>query len=163
MKKIILLLASLFLVTGCNSKKSPYDPYASRDTRTIPNIYSGDKQDFHLNSWYPSDVGEPSVTEEIDQTIVTYTKTYDKNYTSVYTPVMGPLADFTYINLVARGTPGKNVTMRMYYGSEEKETNNVLGNDIGFSLNEQFSIHSLKVKGTLKTRMDLRIHITECH
>lgn len=156
MKKILLLLTSVFLLAGCSSAKvSPYDPYKDRANEDVSNIYDGSGNDFHISSWYASDYGQIEVTEKENETEVFYMKTFGYEYTSIYSTVMGPLADFTYINLKARGTPGKNITMRMYYGQREDEINNVLGNDVNFSLTEDATIHSLKVKGTMKTRLDL--------
>ena len=156
MKKVLLLLSSLFLLTGCSlNAKSPYDPYKSRENEDVSNIYSGDGNDFHIKDWYAADYGQIEVREKEDYNEVFYMKTFGYEYTSIYSSAMGPFADFTYVNILAKGTPGKNITMRLYCGEQENEVNNALGNDVSFSLTDDFELHSLKIKGTLKSRMDL--------
>ena len=155
MKKLLLFLSSLFLLVGCNTK-NPYDPYASRANEDVKNVYNGDGNDFHVSYWYaPDDKSIDVEKQDNGEYKVFYQKHFGMEYSGMYTTIQGPLADFTYINFVARGTPGKNITLRMYSSKDETEVNNVLGNDVGFSLTEENSIHSLKVKGPLKTRMDL--------
>lgn len=158
MKKVLLLLSTLFLLVGCGASKekvSPYDPYADRANEDISNVYIGDGNDFHISGWYAADYGQIEVKENDNEVDVFYYKTYGYEYTSIYSSVKGPLADFTYLNIKARGTPGKNITARMYYGANDQESTNVLGNDVSFSLTEETMIHSLKVKGTMKSKMDL--------
>ena len=155
MKKLLVFLSSLLLLVGCTTK-SGYNPYADRKNEDVKNIYNGDGKDFHISQWYAADAGQMDIEKQDNGEIkVFYQKHFGMEYSGMYTSVQGPLADFTYINFVARGTPGKNITMRMYCSKDESEVNNVLGNDVGFSLTEETSIHSLKVKGTMKSRMDL--------
>lgn len=156
MKKFsVLLLASLFALTGCNKTLSEkYNPYRDRENDDIPNVYQTKADEFYLSNWYPSDLGPIEVYEGEEETEVSYSKTYGSEYCSVFTTVMGRFADFTYINFVAKGDAGKSVTLRLTYGADEDATN-VLGGDTSFSLTSDYQIHTLKVKGTLQTRMDL--------
>src|SRR5574344_548409 len=156
--KVTLLLALLTLsLTGCSSASvSPYDPYSTWEGET-QNVYAGDKQDFHLEGFYPSDYGqiETPVLKDDGSYFVEYTKQVNYEYTNLFTTVKGRFAEFTYINIKAKGTPGKGIAFRLYCGEEEDENHNVLGSSFTFSLNEEYSIHSLKFRGTLKTRADL--------
>lgn len=158
MKKLSILFLSLgLLVTSCNNTPSAYNPYASLTSDEVANIYNGDHNDFHINTWYTSQFGIVDVSENYDTGVVTtsYAKSRGSEYAHMYTTVGGPFADFTYINIKAKGTPGKSIAMRLCYDPMDLQTSNVLGNDISFSLTEEYSIHTLKVKGTLKTRLDL--------
>lgn len=138
-----------------NNGEKKFNPYASRKNEDVSNVYNGGGNDFHISSWYASDYGQIDVNETSTETEVFYMKTFGYEYTSIFSSVMGPLADFAYINFVARGTPGKNVTLRMYYGNQDDEVHNVLGNDVAFSLTEDATIHSLRVKGTMTSKLDL--------
>ena len=156
MKKQLLLtlLLSSLVLTGCNSNKK-YDIYSNRRDEDVLNVYSGDKNDFHISSWFASDFGQIETDEDNGVYTISYQKNITYEYTNIYTTVMGPLADFTYLNFHAKGTPGKSVTFRAYYGQGDAEYNNVLGGDFSFSLTEEYMTHSLKVKNIYKTRMDL--------
>ena len=155
MKKIFLLLFTSLLLVSCGQIKPDYDFYADRENEEVLNKYEGDGNDFHLSRWYSSEAGQLEVTTQNNETHVEYMKNVDFEYTNVYTTVLGRFADFNYINIKAKGTPGKPITMRMYYGKGENELANVLGDDVSFSLSSEYEIHSLKVKNVYKTRMDL--------
>lgn len=159
-KSLLLIISSLFLLASCGGEK--YDFYSYRDDLSDESLnhYVGETVDgtYHLHNWYPSDIDlAVDVDEDITTGVcnVTYAKSTGKDYRFIYTPVCGRFADFTYINIVAKGIPGKGITFRMLYGENDEEGTNVLGNDVSFSLSEEYEIHSLKVKGTLHTRMDL--------
>ena len=155
MKKLVILFISTLLLSGCSSGKN-YDFYEDRRDQDILNVYSGDGSDFHINNgWYASDFGQIETSLDDGVYTISYQKNVEYEYTNLYTTVMGPLADFTYLNFHAKGTPGKGIAFRMYFGEGDKETNNVLGNDVSFSLSEEYEIHSLKVRNVFKTRMDL--------
>ena len=148
-----LLLAPLVL-SGCDlSITKPYDPY--RDREETSNNYNGTGDEFHLSSWYASDYGLITIEEEEGETKVNYSKDTNFEYTYMFTSVTGRFADFSYINILAKGTPGKSIAFRLCYDNVDLENSNCLGNDTSFSLNEEYSIHTLKVKGTMKNRMDL--------
>ena len=146
---------AFYMITDFYKHMDAYDPYASRKNEDVSNIYNGNQDEFHISSWYASDYGQIDVREKENETEVFYMKTFGYEYTGIYSSVMGPLADFSYINFVAKGDPGRNMTLRMYYGSKEDETHNVLGNDVAFSLTEDYTIHTLKVKGNMTSRLDL--------
>lgn len=157
MKKqlLVTLFISSLVLTGCN-KNAKYDLYDDRRDEEVINVYSGDKNDFHINNgWYASDFGQIETSSDDGVYTIAYQKNVEYEYTNIYTTVMGPLADFTYINFHAKGTPGKSVCFRAYYGNQEDENHNVLGKDVSFSLTEEYSTHTLRVKSLLKTRMDL--------
>ena len=154
MKKIIALVFASLLLVGCSSSQNPYNPYASREGEEVLNKYEGDGNDFHISKWYPSEAGQITI-DEGEEVKVEYTKNVDFEYTNLYTTVMGRFADFEYINFKAKGTPGKGIAFRMYYGEKENELANVLGDDVSFSLTSEYAVHSLKVKDVYKTRMDL--------
>ena len=155
MKRLLPLLFATLLLAGCNGDANPYNPYASREGVDVSNKYEGDGNDFYLHHWYESEAGQCEVDETDEQVTIKYTKNVNYEYSNVYTTVIGRFADFEYLNFKAKGTPGKGVAFRMYFGEEESELNNVLGDDVSFSLNAEYSIHSLKVKDIYKTRMDL--------
>lgn len=155
-KKLFLSFIVALLLSGCassNDNTKTYDPY--KDREEVNNHYTGDGEDFHLKGWYPVDHGLIEVEEGEEETKVSYSKGVNYEYTHLFTSVMGRFADFTYINILAKGTPGKGITFRLVYDNVDLEKSNCLGNDTSFSLNEQYSIHTLKVKGTYKNRMDL--------
>lgn len=154
-KKALFFTFIAFLLASCSSSstKAEYDPY--EDWPECQNIYKGNKDEFHLSHWYASDYGQIEVKENDEQVDVEYSKAVEFEYTYLYTTVQGRLADFYYLNFLAKGTPGKGICFRLFYGQSEKEANNVLGNDISFSLSEEYSWHALKIKGTYLTRMDL--------
>ena len=154
-KRLTFLILASALICSCSGEATKqYDPYANREIEAT-NIYSGDGKDFHLHGWYGSSFGVFDVTENDNIIQASYTKEKDYEYANLYTTVQGRFADFEYINIKAKGTLGKAIAFRMYYGESESETNNVLGNDVSFSLSEQFETYSLKVKDIYKTRMDL--------
>ena len=157
MKKIsLLLIASSLLLTGCNQVSKHYDPYKIEDEE-FANVYEGGKEDFHVHSWYESEAGAIDINENEDTGVVkvNYRKNVNFEYAHIYTTVLGPLADFTYVNFRAKGTPGKSVAIRVCYDPEDLETSNVLGNDVSFSLTEEYQTHTLKVKSIYRTRLDL--------
>lgn len=158
MKKILVLFVGLsLLMSACGtSNNKHYNPYSVEEGEEAANIYKGDNQELHINTWYPSEEGSFDIEENFDthEVKVKYRKAVG-GYTHIYTTTSGPLADFTYINIKAKGTPGKSIAMRMCYDPSDLENTNVLGNDVSFSLTEDYSIHSLKVKGVYKTRLDL--------
>ena len=155
MKRIIPLLFAALMLVACSDNASAYNPYASREGMDISNKYEGDGNDFHLHHWYESEAGQCEVDESDELVNIKYTKNVNYEYSNVYTTVIGRFGDFEYLNFKAKGTPGKGVTFRMYYGEGETELHNVLGDDVSFSLNSEYSVHSLKVKDVYKTRMDL--------
>ena len=138
-KLLTLLPLMAMTLAGCNLNNqtaSTYDPYASREIEAY-NVYLGDGNDFHLSTdWYGSDVGPFTLTKNGKEITVSYAKEANYEYTNLYTTVQGRFADFEYLNFKAKGTPGKGIAFRMYYGSGETELNNVLGNDVSFSLSE---------------------------
>ena len=158
MKKLLVSLSAILLLTSCGGQmQAPFDLYEERREDDIVNIYETKANEFHLStSWYASEEGqlEKEVNDKNEVT-VSYTKNVDYEYTNLFTTVMGPFADFTYLNFVAKGEPGKGIAFRAYYGEGENELHNVLGDDVSFSLTTDYKIHSLKVRGTLKSRMDL--------
>lgn len=132
-----------------------YKPYV-RVEQEISNKYLEDGKDFHISDFCDDGtnaIDYPSYDGQVYK--VKYNKGFGKEYANINTSIQGHLADFTYINILASGTPGKGVTLRMYYGDSENEKHNILGDDVSFSLTEAYSIHTLKFKGTLKTRADL--------
>ena len=156
-KSLVLLFASTLILSSCakSNFSKGYDPYEERREQEILNTYEGGENEYHLSSWYSSDFGPIEVDETSEETNVTYSKTYGYEYCSVYTTVMGRFADFTYINFLAKGTAGRGISFRLYYGDEEDEEHNALGGDTSFSLTDTYELHSLKVKGVLHSRMDL--------
>lgn len=155
MKKKILPLLFVALLTSCNGgeQTNSYDPYKDREEAS--NIYTESADEFHLSSWYASDYGLIDIEENEEETKVSYSKETGFEYTFLFTSVMGRFADFTYINILAKGTPGKSIAFRLCYDNIDLEGSNCLGNDTSFSLNEEYSVHTLKVRGTMKNRMDL--------
>lgn len=154
-KSLVLLLSSLLLISCSGQSKSNYDPYSSRADEDISNRYETPADEFHISHWYSSDFGQSEIEDNGDEVKVSYTKNIDYEYSNIFTTVIGRFADFEYINFRAKGTPGKGVTFRLYYGKGDSELNNVLGNDVSFSLANDYQVYSLKVKNTYKTRMDL--------
>jgi len=155
MKKSLVLLLSSLLLISCSGQTSGYNPYSSRADEDISNRYEKPADEFHLSHWYPSDFGQAEVEESDEEVKVTYMKNVDYEYSNIFTTVIGRFADFEYINFRAKGTPGKGIAFRLYYGQSDSELNNVLGNDVSFSLDNEYQVYSLKVKNTYKTRMDL--------
>ena len=157
-KSLILFLSSALLLSGCSSNinQSPYDYYSDRKDEAL-NVYEKKSNEFHLNEFYPSDYGliETPVEQEDGSFFVNYSKQVNYEYTNLYTTVKGRFADFYYINIVAKGTPGKGLAFRLYYGEGETEKDNALGDDVSFSLSEEFATHTLKVKGVYQTRLDM--------
>ena len=155
-KYISILFANLLIVSCSSNSVKHYNPY-NVDADEYANIYKGDKEDFYLHSWYEADADIIRIEEDFDTGLVkaNYRKGVNYEYTYMYTSVCGPFADFTYINFFAKGTPGKSITFRVCYDEIDLEKSNVLGNDVSFSLGENYEIYTLKVKGTYKTRLDL--------
>ncbi|MCR4562555.1 MAG: hypothetical protein K5694_05080 [Bacilli bacterium] len=160
MKKLLSLFVGLaFLLVGCsngNGGGKHYNPYSVTEDE-VSNIYKGDKKDFHIKTWYESQVGVFDLEQDDESGVVNakYRKTSGNGYAHLFTTASGPFADFTYINIRAKGTPGKSIAMRLAYDPIDLEKTNVLGNDVSFSLTEDYVVHTLKVKGTLKTRLDM--------
>ncbi len=135
--------------------KRKHNPYSNVE-QEISNKYLEDGNDFHIDDFCDDGTNAIDYPEYDGRAYkVKYNKGFGKGYANINTSVQGHLADFTYINILAKGTPGKGITFRLYYGDTENEVHNVLGDDVSFSLTEDYQIHSLKFKGTLKTRADL--------
>ncbi len=136
-----------------NKLNRTYNPYKSREG--VNNVYKGDGNELTVEKFSTSNmqIVERPVKQEDGSYKVHYTNVAGYDYIS--SSVSGRLADFTYINIIAKGTPGKSIALRIYHSENEDENHNVLGNDVSFSLNAEFSIHTLKVKGVYKTRLDL--------
>lgn len=132
----------------------PYNYYGNRGEAL--NSYSGDGQDLHLSRFYPSHDNCMTIEEGDSSTKVTYSIL--EGYAHMYTEVTGMCSDFNYINIKARGTPGRSITFRLFvenYQNQEDEQYNILGKDVSFSFDEGNKVYSLKMKSTMQTRLDL--------
>ena len=130
-----------------------YNPYKEV---TSNNTYDGDGEDFYIKKFTTSNmqiVSRP-VPQDDGSYYVDYTNVEGYDYIS--TSVSGRLSDFTYINILAKGMPGKTLSMRLFHSKTEDENHNLLGNDVAFTLEEnEFTIHTLRIKGIYRCRMDL--------
>ena len=129
-----------------------YNPY---EDSVAENIYNNDGKDFYINTFNTDNrqiVSRPALQQDGSYK-VSYTNVSGYNY--VGTNVCGRLADFTYINILAKGEPGKSIALRLFHSDKEMESNNVLGDDVSFTLEEEFTIHTLKVKYDYQSRMDI--------
>lgn len=148
---------SFYDLVEFNKKRSErtYKPYSRREEE-ISNLYLEDGNDFHISDFCDDGTNAIDYPELVgDVYKVKYNKSFGKEYSNINTSVEGHLADFTYLNFLAKGEPGKGITFRLYYGDSEDEVHNIFGDDISFSLNKDYQIHTLKFKGTYKTRADL--------
>ena len=129
-----------------------YNPYKEL---TANNNYDNSGNDAYLSKFSPDNmqiVSRP--TQQADGSYkVDYTNVEGYNYLG--TTLAGRYADFAYINILAKGQLGKSVTLRLYHSGKEMESYNLLGSDCPVSLDEEFSIHTLKIKSDYRVRMDL--------
>ncbi len=148
------LKPAFYRITDFGEYKGNYDYsyYSDRKGEQL-NTYSGNGKDFHLSKFYPTAENCFDVTQKNSTYNVKYVM-YEP-YAYIYTEAIGMLADFNYINIRAKGTIGRSLTIRCYYGDGEEEANNCLGKDVSFPLDDSYGVHSLKMKGTYKTRLDL--------
>lgn len=133
-----------------------YNPYAES---TAVNVYDNSGQDMHLTRFASDNmqiVSRP-VLQEDSSYKVTYNNVSGYNY--VGTGVSGRMADFAYINVLAKGTPGKTIALRIFHSGIELENHNLLGNDVSFSLENDFTIHTLRIKSDYRSRLDLATRV----
>ncbi|MBQ6920967.1 MAG: hypothetical protein IJQ72_03595 [Bacilli bacterium] len=155
---LLLTLASLLLV-GCGEVPGKvYDPYADRyvDGLTVDNTYKGDKKDFYLQNFYPSDAGGViSVDINDDEYHVTYNKSSATSYANIHTTVIGRFSDFSYLNIRAKGNLGQPISIRAFWNNEDDFHSNVFGTDAYISIDSEYKVYSLKVKKSYITMLDL--------
>lgn len=150
MKKGWLSFFALFLLLGsCSQGASSSEPLAD-------NVYDGGGTfAIDAKTWFPSDSNLFDITYGEEGTRFAYEKTYGQDYTFIHASISGPLADFVYFTIKAKGDLGKSVTARIVTDETDSENSNLVGTSATMPLTEEFTLLSVKVKDTYRTRLDL--------